>query len=585
MIEQISNDYDWGIVRICTVFDRNLDGKIKSRLIFSCLELVPKGLARPTTSALENTTASNKDGTTLYFRQVVMDVGAAVRWYRSENNEFCTPIPSDIAQNGKFDDVPFIVGELEDDPCWPVLSLHCPAEWPDERSLQFLLPFLPHWNKYPRFHCRFAKPNPDLMSIVNTPKTKTWLRNRLHFDIGEFLEFLGGCFLIAPNPLIRTVRCKLLDDQERKQGRETLLVHLEPLPFAELDQLKISCSFASQVGPTERFRKRVGSKRIFMFASKGVIARSSIEIECPKRGLLYSSPLASFVRNAIVDMHIGQSRKIIISPQYRKENSPDETRQISVFSDAERIEVLSEGNTPSKGSHLLSILARRDRIKHAMRLGQRWLKDPKEAREFIRSTLANAREKAWLFDPYLGDLEITWFAHDVPISADIRLLTSREAFQANSDLDQQDIQTAIPSGDIGRLKTKKERLEHEKHLIASFFHQMRQLRKAAPNQKIEARIMMGSTPVLHDRFMVLDNTVWLIGSSLGMAGQREGVMTKLPDYESAEGELDRIFASSMAFEEFAGPRIQQITRRLEKIDQVIADDIISSDPMCDGGNI
>lgn len=574
-IAQLLDDYAWGIVRLCTVFDTELEDPVKSRLVFANVELVAKGMAKPTTSGLDRLKLSKSR--TLFFCHVAMSVEGALDWYRSASSDFRTPLPIDLVNNSKRDDLPFAVSALQDEPSWPILALHCPDEWPNERMLQFRLPFLADWNQFPRFHCRFSAYDAYLAEIAGDPSAATWLQNRLHFQISFFQEFLGGCFLIAPDPLIRNVRCKLKNDKEKGRVGETLIVHLEPRPFANLEGLTIRCQFARQVGLTERFCEPLGRKRIFQFTSNGVIAKSSIELECSKRGLLYASPLTPFFRDSAISSRRGQSRKTIVAPIDRKENSPQETRQVTVYSKPETIGLERLGDFDERMSspdldHLLSCLAQRDRKKIGMRLDQKWLKDPQVARELIRKSVEHANKRVWFFDPYFGDLELLWFAHDIPISAEIRIVTSKEAFQT-TDLSSPHDATDDPTEDIAelakegdRLDRKSEKLEKEKLGLASFSYQLKQLKNSSPDQKIEAYIMSGSPPPLHDRFLIVDNSIRLMGNSFGTAGKREGVMISLPDYESAEKELLRIFDTTFPFEVYAAKRIRQLVSAIEKTD-------------------
>lgn len=121
MIEQLIEDYEWGIVRLCTIFDRKAKGNIKSRLLFANVELIPKGLAKPTTSKIDKLDIA--EAKTLFFRHVATTAETALAWYRSNNREFHTPIPFDIAAVENLDGLPFLVPELTDMPLWPILEL------------------------------------------------------------------------------------------------------------------------------------------------------------------------------------------------------------------------------------------------------------------------------------------------------------------------------------------------------------------------------------------------------------------------------------------------------------------------------
>ena len=50
-------------------------------------------------------------------------------------------------------------------------------------------------------------------------------------------------------------------------------------------------------------------------------------------------------------------------------------------------------------------------------------------------------------------------------------------------------------------------------------------------KKPEIRILTGKQSPVHDRFLIVDNIVWLSGNSLNTIGERAGMIIKLPDPE------------------------------------------------------
>ena len=54
-----------------------------------------------------------------------------------------------------------------------------------------------------------------------------------------------------------------------------------------------------------------------------------------------------------------------------------------------------------------------------------------------------------------------------------------------------------------------------------------------PLQKIECRVLRGEKSPLHDRFLVIDDNVYLLGSSLNEVGNRTTTISRVP----APGEM------------------------------------------------
>jgi hypothetical protein len=51
---------------------------------------------------------------------------------------------------------------------------------------------------------------------------------------------------------------------------------------------------------------------------------------------------------------------------------------------------------------------------------------------------------------------------------------------------------------------------------------------------------MTGTPAVHDRFLVIDDQVWLTGNSLNSIGERAGMMISLPEPSVAVDKLNQV---------------------------------------------
>jgi len=69
-----------------------------------------------------------------------------------------------------------------------------------------------------------------------------------------------------------------------------------------------------------------------------------------------------------------------------------------------------------------------------------------------------------------------------------------------------------------------------------------QAHQGSPVEKLSVKVMTGDKPEIHDRFLVVDDTVWFSGNSLNNIGERAGVMIKLPDPEPVIESLSAIIA-------------------------------------------
>jgi hypothetical protein len=69
--------------------------------------------------------------------------------------------------------------------------------------------------------------------------------------------------------------------------------------------------------------------------------------------------------------------------------------------------------------------------------------------------------------------------------------------------------------------------------MENLFAQLIQYTSAVPQQKIECRVLRGNKSPLHDRFLVIDDEVYLLGSSLNEFGSRTTTISRVP----APGEM------------------------------------------------
>ena len=60
------------------------------------------------------------------------------------------------------------------------------------------------------------------------------------------------------------------------------------------------------------------------------------------------------------------------------------------------------------------------------------------------------------------------------------------------------------------------------------------------NGKIDAYVMTGNVPVIHDRFLIIDNEAWFCGGSLNEIGNRLSCVIRLPDAQELNKLLEDI---------------------------------------------
>jgi hypothetical protein len=151
----------------------------------------------------------------------------------------------------------------------------------------------------------------------------------------------------------------------------------------------------------------------------------------------------------------------------------------------------------------------------------------REAREVVRELLAEARTRCDVVDPYLSGNDVGMFVPFITHhGCKVRLLSS----------------SAYLHGANGE----------EAHLLASI-QELRPLPLSVEGRKLPGR---ERSPV-HDRLLVIDDTVYLLGSSLAEFGSRATTIFRVPDATRLLAEVEKWWEQGLALEDCADPRVTQ----------------------------
>jgi hypothetical protein len=146
------------------------------------------------------------------------------------------------------------------------------------------------------------------------------------------------------------------------------------------------------------------------------------------------------------------------------------------------------------------------------RLQVQWFDgDATAGRHAVRGIIRRAAKSIDLLDPYFGRDDLLGFplatsVHGLPV----RILTSAEVCAKQDD-----------SG-----------AENGITLLAN----LERIRSRDPRIAIEVRVMEGRKSPIHDRFLIADGTVWVLGSSLNEFGDRGTLLLRLPTPPQGAGE-------------------------------------------------
>ncbi|MGN8139188.1 VPA1262 family N-terminal domain-containing protein [Paraburkholderia sp. 22099] len=234
-------------------------------------------------------------------------------------------------------------------------------------------------------------------------------------------------------------------------------------------------------------------------------------ISCPERGILDWQEPFGFVREVnISGSLVGATKRVIIPGKNGETDHYDVPMKTAGWSSTRRDAVLA-GGIPAR---LRSSEFDRQRADEAARLGQKWFHGShSEATTFIRDLIGKARKRVWIVDPYFATTEFFGFALATAYDdMDVLILTSGEELKKTDQID-----AVREAGEVllSQLESRKD-MSH-----------------------IKVRVMTG-TPAVHDRFLVIDDKVWLTGNSLNSIGDRAGMMISVPEPSVVVDKLNEI---------------------------------------------
>lgn len=67
---------------------------------------------------------------------------------------------------------------------------------------------------------------------------------------------------------------------------------------------------------------------------------------------------------------------------------------------------------------------------------------------------------------------------------------------------------------------------------------------------------MLQSSILHDRFLVIDDTVWFLGNSLNTLGDKASLIVKLPNPDEVIDQLEGMLDQAISFDDYMKRQIK-----------------------------
>ena len=489
-------------------------------LLFGLVELRPNEFPDAVGSPEYSHRAMSKGRRYLYYRRFVIPSKQAIEWYRSATIGRPITLPGDPSNPTPGDGASLSAGAFVQEPRWP------------QTITSNDLPYAPDWMVSARSHSLFRRDpiSTDVKVTIESDRNRRELEDWLSFDIVDtYSEYLGAICIVAPNPVFRSVYRSHLDASDI-DAPETVAHRIITRQGQNSKGLRLEIT-------NERVRGRLSPEvqefdddpiKVTCFPTR--IFKEGLSITHADFGLLYWSNPSPLVRSIHTSIGMISRRKTVEVPAGGRRR-PIERYQVDEVGDT--VESIIGETSRNPLSRVVEAELRRSRRQTAKAYDQEWFyKSPQEATQFVRERIGSARDAVFIVDPYFAGRELLAFGHATSRSGvHTRILSSTRGLK-NSELGE----TALAAG--------------------SSLQEIQRTTFAGDSRKPEIRIL-GDSPAVHDRFLVIDGSVWFSGNSLNSIGERAGMIVKLPDPEPVVERLDSFWLQARPLSEWLADRANQ----------------------------
>ena len=468
----------------------------------------------------QNHRAKPQSRTCLHYRRFVLPAAEAIEWYKDATRGNPITLPCEPNNPTPGDGSTLNSGVFVSEPPWP----QCVTS--NE------LPFAPDWMDGARTHFLFPEDAlpPEIAAIIQDENNRATLTEWLLFDLVDvYREYQGAMCVLAPNPIFRSLE-KYHLDPPHTDSAETVAYKIVARQGQVVNGLNLEIANEHRWGRLAPVTHKFGNQAIAVLNFPTRIHKEGRSVTHSEFGLLYWHPPAPLVRSIHVSMQTTGRRRQIEVPA-RGGRRPAEKYEVSEIVDVTDSVVGEASNDPI--SRIAEAESRRSRRQSAKDQDQEWFyQAPREAIQYVRQRIGNARHDVLIVDPYFAGRELLSFGHAIRRRAvHLRILSSTAALK-------------------------------ESHLGATTFesgtHFMQILNATFDDYPVKPEIrVLGDSPAVHDRFLVVDGNVWFSGNSLTAIGERAGMIVKLPDPEPVITRLEVFWSQAQTLADWVADNAAQ----------------------------
>ncbi len=489
----LTADFAAAAVRLATVMQSHAQ-----YLLFGCVELYPHEIPLPPSNI--DPLTKHIGGATLVSGVTVMPVAHALAWYESA-------LAGALKIPGIRAEVNVITPPLAPEPALGRLVF--PSD----------LPFATRWHGGPRLHhlVPLDDGNPSVAWLTpasksdHRDKAREWLADNLGFDLLAYDEFLFSLVLLVPNPLARSFATFIREGLPT--GGERLGVSVTPRRGVSPAALRVRVREERTEGTSLILDCPLDPLGLAEIDLPEPCYRTGLELLSADRGLLGIMGPAQFFRGRVsVHSEVISPKGTIDVPARRKGASP---AAYPIHARSRDTAIAPGKAVPSNvQSRLIDLQSRRLTRSGKSRPDGFWQGSDGEERIFIgdrpnavaliRSLVARAQRRAVFVDPYFNHIDVREFA----------LATQFQGVEVHALIGRGDQLWSRPDGREDEGPIAGDLFADDLRTLAD---ELKPLSIALP----DIRLMGDAARSYHDRFLVIDDSVWHFGHSFNQVGESD----------------------------------------------------------------
>jgi len=368
---------------------------------------------------------------------------------------------------------------------------HCVLFNANEKKGRDLSKVLPHFDRSIWLAMKISNSNRFLSLLTEEERWNAgkFIEKELGIPLAFYTEFWGGIFLCAKNAQLRTV------DYQLGKDKRSLLVSLLPTENDDFFKGTMELFDERRYGTGFCIRKEINQCRFivpFPYEPKRLHVRIY-----DRNGQLIIDQSGTFIRNFQFLMGIQSGYRIFDNGNDRIQIPMATYEKFSIGDSNDSVENMAFQAEQQR--YLKSLEEKRIFIYFSGKEEEK-----SRAAGIVKELIAGAKERCVICDPYFSRKDLLNYGiHVTSFNVVLKIITSAVFLKSKVDSEPESRQGDVLYAALDSLN---------KHEI-----------------NVKCYVLRGKKSPIHDRFIVVDDDVYLLGSSLSEFGSRATTLYRVPD--------------------------------------------------------